>query len=93
MYHLQVLTPENILFDDAVISIIVPGSLGYLGVLANHVPLITSLQPGILIITDKHKSKHHFRISDGFLEVNHNQASILIDQIEKTTPINMEGSI
>jgi F-type H+-transporting ATPase subunit epsilon len=93
MYHLQVLTPENVIFDEMVTAIIAPGTDGYLGVLANHAPLITSLQPGILIITDQHKVKHYYKVTGGFLEVNHNEASLLVDEIEKTVPVNMSGGV
>lgn len=93
MYHLKVLTPEEIIFDDEVVAIIAPGTLGYLGVLTNHAPLMTTLKTGHLIITDKDKKKHFYEISHGFLEVNHNQVFLLVDSIEKSAPVNMGGGI
>lgn len=93
MYHLQVLTPEEIIFDDQVISLIAPGALGYLGVLTNHAPLITTLKTGILIITDKNKEKHFYEVSGGFLEVNHNEVSLLVDAIQPAAAVNMGGGI
>lgn len=93
MYHLQVLTPEEVIFDDQVISLIAPGALGYLGVLTNHAPLITTLKTGILIITDKNKEKHFYEVSGGFLEVNHNEVSLLVDAIQPAAAVNMGGGI
>lgn len=89
MYHLQVLTPEQIFFDDDIISLIAPGKQGYLGVLTNHAPLLTSLKTGILIITDKNNKKSYYNISTGFLEVSHNKASIIIESIEPTDPVDI----
>lgn len=93
MYYLKVLTPEEVIFDDEVTAIIAPGALGYLGVLSNHAPLISTLKSGYLIITDKDKQKHYFEISGGFLEVSKNKAFLLADTIHKTTPVNMDGTI
>ena len=93
MYHLQVLTPEEIIFDDQVMALIAPGSLGYLGILTHHAPLITTLKIGTLIITDKNKNKHFYHISGGFLEVNHNEASLLVDHIQPAAAINIAGGI
>ncbi len=93
MYHLKVLTPEKIIFDDEVLSIIAPGSMGYLGVLTNHAPLMTTLKTGNLIVTDKNKIKHFYKVSRGFLEVNRNQVFLLVDSIETAAPVNMGGGI
>lgn len=89
MYHLQVLTPEQIFFDDEILALIAPGEEGYLGVLTDHTPLITSLKAGLLIITDKTNKKSYYHVSTGFLEVNHNKASIIVDTIQPTAPVNL----
>lgn len=89
MYHLQVVTPEQIIFDDEVIALIAPGENGYLGVLTDHAPLLSSLKMGILIITDKYKKKSYYKVSAGFLEVNHNKASIIVETIESTAPVDI----
>lgn len=94
MYHLKVLTPENIVFDDEVIALIAPGIEGYLGVLTDHAPLITTLKTGSVMITDKNHAKHFYEVSGGFLEVNHNQVFLLVDAIHTTmTSIKMGGGI
>lgn len=89
MYHLQVVTPEQIIFDDEVLALIAPGENGYLGILTDHAPILTSLKAGVLIITDKHNEKSYYQVSTGFLEVNHNRASILVEVIQATDPINI----
>lgn len=93
MFHLKVLSPEEIIYDEEVIAIIAPGSRGYLGVLTNHAPLITTLKKGVLIITDKNKKKHFYEVSGGFLKVMKNQAFLLVDSIQTTSPVNMGGGI
>lgn len=89
MYHLQLLTPEAIFFDDEIISLIASGEQGYLGVLKDHAPLITSLKAGLLIITDKTNKKSYYSASAGFLEVNSNRASIIVETIHSIEPVNL----
>lgn len=89
MYHLQVLTPEQVIFDDEVIALIAPGEDGYFGVLTNHAPLLASLKTGVLNITDKYNKKSYYKVSTGFLEVNHNKVSIIVETIERIDPVNI----
>lgn len=89
MYHLQVVTPEQIIYDDEVIALIAYREDGYLGVLTDHAPLLASLKAGILIITDKLNKKSYFNASAGFLEVNHNNASIIVEAIAPIAPVDI----
>lgn len=94
MYHLQVITPEKIVFDDKVTALIAPGSDGYFGVLTDHAPMIATLRDGVFIITRKEKEKFYYTITGGFLEVNHNEVSVLVESLKETTPVEMgEGAL
>ncbi|MCC6543315.1 MAG: ATP synthase F1 subunit epsilon [Nitrospirae bacterium] len=80
-FKLVIVTPENIIFDGEVSSIVAPGDLGYLGILADHAPIITSLTAGKLEITDSNGSKNTMMINGGFMEVVKNIATILVDSM------------
>jgi len=90
MFHLSIVTPEKIFYDDEVKSLVVPGSEGYLGVLSNHAPLITALKPGKLEFQDSHDKHVIFAISGGFLEVSNNQANLLVEAVEPAEEIDFE---
>ena len=81
-FQLSVLTPTQTLLDEPVISIVVPGSEGYLGVLAHHAPLITALIPGEFKVKDAQGAQRVYALSGGFLEVSNNRAIILADALE-----------
>jgi F-type H+-transporting ATPase subunit epsilon len=87
-FQLSVITPTRTLLEEPVISIIVPGSEGYLGVLAHHAPLITAIVPGLLTVRDASNTIKHYAISGGFLEVSDNKAIILADAMEGVDEID-----
>jgi F-type H+-transporting ATPase subunit epsilon len=80
-FTLSVLTPERSLFDGAVEYVEVPGTEGYLGVLANHAPLVTGLAPGTLTVRTAAGEVRTFGVSGGFFEVSRNQATVLADSV------------
>ncbi len=80
-FKLIIITTEKTVYDAEVTSIIAPGDMGYLGILADHAPLITSLTTGNLKITDSHGSISNMTLSGGFLEVLKNTVTILADAI------------
>lgn len=90
MFHLFVATAEKVVFDNTVISVIVPGSVGYFEVLQNHAPIISSLIVGTMVITDKKFIKSHWAISGGLIEVNKNNATVLADAVELASEIDLK---
>jgi len=76
--HIDLVSPEKILFTGDVNQVDVPGSEGDFGVLAGHAPLMTTLRPGIMAI---HRDDGQLRIVviGGFAEVNPTGLTILAD--------------
>jgi F0F1-type ATP synthase epsilon subunit len=50
-FRVSIVTPEGQVFDDDVTSLIVPGTVGYLGLQTDHAPIMTSLTSGKLSMT------------------------------------------
>jgi F-type H+-transporting ATPase subunit epsilon len=90
MYILTIVTPEEIFFKQEVTSLIAPGSEGYLGVLTDHVPLITALVPGKVTVKEKGGKELTYAVGGGFLEVFKNQVTILAHSIESITDIDYD---
>lgn len=92
-FHLHIITPDKIIYDGHVQSLVAPGTDGYLGILAHHTPLLTTLMKGFCIVTEAPKKKLYYKVTGGFLEVSNNQASLLVNSIETTAPIDMMSGI
>ena len=91
MFKLTIVTPEEPFYEEDVRSIVLPGSIGYLGVLTDHAPLITALLPGELRVVEAEGEKEHlFAITGGFFEVAHNHATVLADAIEEEDRIDLQ---
>jgi F-type H+-transporting ATPase subunit epsilon len=90
MFTLSIVTPERVYFEGDVVSLVVPGTEGYLGVLSNHAPLITGLKNGRIEFRDTHDTAHILAVSGGFLEVSNNVATILADAVEAAEEIDID---
>lgn len=81
-FSAKIITPEGIVFDQQVVSIIAPGEKGYLGIWHNHSPIIAKLKAGV-ITCEEEDSKRFFAIDGGILEVEANcNLLILCDTAE-----------
>lgn len=81
-FTFRLVTPQRIVFEGPVVSIQAPGSEGYLGVLAHHAPLITTLKDGRLEMRDPSGKVTAWHVTGGFLEVSNNRASALADSAD-----------
>jgi F-type H+-transporting ATPase subunit epsilon len=90
MFRLAVVTPERIIYEEDVTSIIAPGEVGYLGIMSNHAPIITSMKPGKLTVKDGSGNKINLALSGGFLENSGNVCTILADSAEFSDDIDLE---
>jgi F-type H+-transporting ATPase subunit epsilon len=75
----DLVTPKQQVFSREVDMVVVPGSEGVFGVLEGHSPLISTLKPGLIEVTDEGKVDSYF-ISGGFAEVTTKGCSILAEE-------------
>ena len=80
----DLVSPENLIFNDEVGMIIVPGKDGDFGVLPGHSKVMSSLRPGRVMVygEDKNLLKSFF-VSSGFAEVNPEKCIVLAENVEE----------
>ena len=75
---LEIVTPEKTAYSEDVEMVTLPGSEGELGVYPNHVPLLTTLNPGELRVL-KGGKETFLAIGEGFVEITGSTVSVLTD--------------
>ncbi len=80
----DLVSPENLIFNDEVGMIIVPGKDGDFGVLPGHSKVMSSLRPGRVMVygEDKNLLKSFF-VSGGFTEVNPEKCIVLAESVDE----------
>ena len=78
--QVDIVTPEKVLFSQNDISMVtIPGIEGQMGILDNHVPVVTFMRPGIINIEDK--NNRYFFTSGGVADFKNNALSNLCQEI------------
>ena len=72
----EVITPDKILFSGEAVSVKLPGSSGSFEALANHAPLLSSLEEGQIIVRTA-QGEETFHITGGIVEVLQNKVIVL----------------
>ena len=85
----DLVSPENLIFNDEVGMIIVPGKDGDIGVLPGHSKLLSSLRPGRVMVygEDKNLLKSFF-VSGGFVEVNPEKCIVLAEGVDEMNTLD-----
>jgi F-type H+-transporting ATPase subunit epsilon len=79
-YPVELITPEGVAFAGDAEILVVPGSAGELGILANHAPLVSLLKPGETRITDEQGAVKRYATDDGYVQVRSNRAVVLVGE-------------
>ena len=87
MLHLEIVTPEQKIYSDDVDSVVIPGVEGELGVLPQHVPLMTQLLPGELRVL-KGGEELRLAVGEGFVEISAGKVAVLTDMAVKESDID-----
>ena len=85
----DLVSPENLIFNDEVGMIIVPGKEGDIGVLPGHSKLLSSLRPGrVMVYGEDNNLLKSFFISGGFVEVNPEKCIVLAESIDEMNSLD-----
>jgi F-type H+-transporting ATPase subunit epsilon len=75
---LEIVTPESKAYSDDVEMVVLPAVEGEMGVYPMHVPLMTQIHPGELVVT-KGGQTLHLAVGEGFVEITQDRVNVLVD--------------
>ncbi len=77
----RVITPDKTVWDQSAQEVILPSGTGLLGILTDHIPLLTNLDIGVLRVRTEKEWKS-IAVMGGFAEVENNEVRILVNGAE-----------
>jgi F-type H+-transporting ATPase subunit epsilon len=87
-FHLELVSPEKLVFSGNVEAVVIPGAEGEFTVLKDHAPLISSIKPGIVVIDEAPAKKLRLFVPGGFAEVAPSGLTILADKAIALADLN-----
>lgn len=82
-FQVEILTPEGEVFNEEVEMISTRTTLGEIGVLANHSPVLGMLEPTELRVHRSEGEVVRFAQSEGYIQVGGNHAMLLVQEIAR----------
>ena len=89
-FTVEIISPDKSIIKSEANEVTIPSYEGQMGILKDHIPLITFLRPGLIIIRENSAEKKFF-IEDGTVEFSNNNLLILtstaksLDSLEKNS--------
>ena len=77
--NVSILSPLKSLFQGEATSVSLPGKVGAFTILENHAPIVSTLDKGVITITNKEEVSE-IEIVSGFVEVHDNEVTICVEQ-------------
>ncbi|HVS58558.1 MAG TPA: ATP synthase F1 subunit epsilon [Candidatus Saccharimonadales bacterium] len=92
MVHLQIVTLTGTKFNDDVYEVVLPTADGEIGVLQDHMPLVSVATDGVIMVRREPRDPDHarefFAISGGVIQVENNTLKIIVDEADHADSIN-----
>lgn len=77
--HLEIISPEKILYSGDITSVKLPGAVGYFELLNNHAPIVSTLVRGEIRVKNMAGAISLFTIESGVAEAHGNKVSVLVE--------------
>ena len=90
-YKIEIVSPEKVIFsDESIQEVVLPSYEGEMGILKDHISIISFLRPGIVKILKSSENIHSFFVQDGIIEFYNNNLTILSSKIINIKNLNKE---
>ena len=86
--HVEITSQDRSVFSGEADIVVVPGTLGEMGILPHHSPLLSTLKFGLIKVRYKGEEKV-FTVAGGIVEVQPDQVTILADSAENIEEIDI----
>ena len=88
-FTVEIITPDRSILQSNAIEVIIPSYEGQMGILKDHIPLITFLRPGLISIKNENEKKYY--IEEGTVEFSNNNLLILTSNVKDLENLNKDS--
>jgi F-type H+-transporting ATPase subunit epsilon len=90
-FNFELVSPERLLLSEQVTAVVVPGADGYFTVMANHAPVMATLQPGIVEASLASGGTKKIFVRGGFADVAGSSFTLLAEMAIPAEELNAEA--
>ena len=87
-FIVEIITPDQTIFKHEASEVTIPSYEGQMGILKDHIPLITFLRPGFIKITSDKEKKYY--VEEGTVEFSNNNLLILTSTVKNLLNFDKE---
>lgn len=89
LFHLEIITPQQVIFSGEVIDFAAPGVMGGFEILKNHADFISAMTIGEIRVREADGYDDFFATSGGYVDVHGNIVTVLAETCEKASDIDI----
>ena len=78
-FKFELVSPERLLVSQDVTAVVVPGTDGEMTVMANHAPVMTTVQPGVVTVTATEGGSERYVVFGGFADILPDSCTLLAE--------------
>ena len=88
-FTVEIISPDKLVLNSDANEVTIPSYEGQMGILKDHIPLITFLRPGFIIIQEKEEKKYY--VEEGTVEFSNNNLLILTSTARDLAELNQNS--
>ncbi len=93
LVKLDIVSPRRLLYSKDVKMVIARAKSGEIGIMPGHIPILATLEPGVMRVKLDNDSEEKIAISGGFLEVSKEKITVLARTAELPEEIDVDRAL
>ncbi len=90
LFKFELVSPEELLLSQDVQQVLVPGTEGNFTIMPGHAPVLSTMRPGVIDVTDEAGNEERIYVRGGVAEVNPNGLTVLAEEAVPLAELSSE---